>query len=114
MASSDFICCWCLCGVISDLSHGLSQDLRPRGADVRKEELADMVDKEMAATSSAIEDAVLRMDVSVYDAEFKPRLICYDFMGFSYVIQEILSQARRDTSGVKLEVNQRLVWDIVL
>ncbi|RXN25358.1 huntingtin-interacting 1-related -like protein [Labeo rohita] len=38
------------------------QDLRPRGADVRKEELADMVDKEMAATSTAIEDAVLRMD----------------------------------------------------
>ncbi|XP_073686325.1 huntingtin-interacting protein 1-related protein-like [Garra rufa] len=60
------------------------QDLRPRGADVRKEELADMVDKEMAATSSAIEDAVLRMD-------------------------EILSQARRDTSGVKLEVNQSII-----
>lgn len=60
------------------------QDLRPKGADVRKEELADMVDKEMAATSSAIEDAVLRMD-------------------------EILSQARRDTSGVKLEVNQSII-----
>ncbi|XP_050977403.1 huntingtin-interacting protein 1-related protein [Labeo rohita] len=60
------------------------QDLRPRGADVRKEELADMVDKEMAATSTAIEDAVLRMD-------------------------EILSQARRDTSGVKLEVNQSII-----
>ncbi|KAA0704242.1 Huntingtin-interacting protein 1-related protein [Triplophysa tibetana] len=60
------------------------QDLRPRGADVRKEELADMVDKEMAATSSAIEDAVLRMD-------------------------EILSQARRDTSGIKLEVNQSII-----
>ncbi|KAK7125373.1 hypothetical protein R3I93_020903 [Phoxinus phoxinus] len=60
------------------------QDLRPKGADVRKEELADLVDKEMAATSSAIEDAVLRMD-------------------------EILSQARRDTSGVKLEVNQSII-----
>ncbi|XP_016362469.1 huntingtin-interacting protein 1-related protein-like isoform X1 [Sinocyclocheilus anshuiensis] len=60
------------------------QDLQPRGADVRKEELADMVDKEMAATSSAIEDAVLRMD-------------------------EILSQARRDSSGVKLEVNQSII-----
>uniref|UniRef100_A0A8C1HBF2 I/LWEQ domain-containing protein n=1 Tax=Cyprinus carpio carpio TaxID=630221 RepID=A0A8C1HBF2_CYPCA len=59
------------------------QDLLPRGADVRKEELAEMVDKEMAATSTAIEDAVLRMD-------------------------EILSQARRDSSGVKLEVNQKL------
>uniref|UniRef100_A0A8C1KS89 Huntingtin interacting protein 1 related a n=1 Tax=Cyprinus carpio TaxID=7962 RepID=A0A8C1KS89_CYPCA len=65
------------------------QDLLPRGADVRKEELAEMVDKEMAATSTAIEDAVLRMD-------------------------EILSQARRDSSGVKLEVNQKLVWDIAI
>uniref|UniRef100_A0A671PPD9 Huntingtin-interacting protein 1-related protein-like n=1 Tax=Sinocyclocheilus anshuiensis TaxID=1608454 RepID=A0A671PPD9_9TELE len=61
------------------------QDLQPRGADVRKEELADMVDKEMAATSSAIEDAVLRMDVS-------------------YMVQ-----ARRDSSGVKLEVNQSII-----
>uniref|UniRef100_A0A8C1KSS3 Huntingtin interacting protein 1 related a n=1 Tax=Cyprinus carpio TaxID=7962 RepID=A0A8C1KSS3_CYPCA len=60
------------------------QDLLPRGADVRKEELAEMVDKEMAATSTAIEDAVLRMD-------------------------EILSQARRDSSGVKLEVNQNII-----
>uniref|UniRef100_A0A8C1CV92 I/LWEQ domain-containing protein n=1 Tax=Cyprinus carpio carpio TaxID=630221 RepID=A0A8C1CV92_CYPCA len=60
------------------------QDLRPRGADVQKEELADMVDKEMTATSTAIEDAVLRMD-------------------------EILSQARRDSSGVKLEVNQSII-----
>ncbi|XP_065118875.1 huntingtin-interacting protein 1-related protein isoform X2 [Paramisgurnus dabryanus] len=60
------------------------QDLRPRGADVRKEELADMVDKEMAATSSAIEEAVLRMD-------------------------EILSQARKDSSGIKLEVNQSIL-----
>uniref|UniRef100_A0A673KSD3 Huntingtin-interacting protein 1-related protein-like n=1 Tax=Sinocyclocheilus rhinocerous TaxID=307959 RepID=A0A673KSD3_9TELE len=33
---------------------------------------------------------------------------------FSYVIQEILSQARRDSSGVKLEVNQKLVWDIAI
>uniref|UniRef100_A0A8C1KP83 Huntingtin interacting protein 1 related a n=1 Tax=Cyprinus carpio TaxID=7962 RepID=A0A8C1KP83_CYPCA len=74
----------CLCDVISDLSPGLLQDLLPRGADVRKEELAEMVDKEMAATSTAIEDAVLRMD-------------------------EILSQARRDSSGVKLEVNQNII-----
>lgn len=39
------------------------QDLRRNDADVQKAELADMVDKEMAATSTAIEDAVLRMDV---------------------------------------------------
>ncbi len=54
----------CLCEIVSDLSPGLLQDLRPMGADVQKEELAEMVDKEMAATSTAIEDAVLRMDVS--------------------------------------------------
>lgn len=39
------------------------QDLRPKGQDVRKEELGYMVDKEMIATSTAIEEAVLRMDV---------------------------------------------------
>uniref|UniRef100_A0A3B3CNV0 Huntingtin interacting protein 1 related n=1 Tax=Oryzias melastigma TaxID=30732 RepID=A0A3B3CNV0_ORYME len=56
-----------LCGSV------LVQDLRPKGQDVLKEELGTMVDKEMVATSTAIEDAVLRMD-------------------------EILSQARRDTT----------------
>uniref|UniRef100_A0A8B9L089 Huntingtin interacting protein 1 related n=1 Tax=Astyanax mexicanus TaxID=7994 RepID=A0A8B9L089_ASTMX len=64
-------------------SHSL-QDLRRKDADIQKAELADMVDMEMAATSSAIEDAVLRMD-------------------------EILSQARRDTSGLKLEAIHMLV-----
>ncbi|XP_061763821.1 huntingtin-interacting protein 1-related protein-like [Nerophis ophidion] len=62
----------------------LGQELRPKGQDVLKEELGDMVDKEMLATSTAIEEAVLRMD-------------------------EILSQARRDTSGLKLEVNQSIL-----
>uniref|UniRef100_A0A3B3CIY3 Huntingtin interacting protein 1 related n=1 Tax=Oryzias melastigma TaxID=30732 RepID=A0A3B3CIY3_ORYME len=62
----------------------MGQDLRPKGQDVLKEELGTMVDKEMVATSTAIEDAVLRMD-------------------------EILSQARRDTTGLKLEVNQSLM-----
>ncbi|XP_072515012.1 huntingtin-interacting protein 1-related protein-like [Salminus brasiliensis] len=61
-----------------------SHDLRCKNADVQKSELADMVDMEMAATSTAIEDAVLRMD-------------------------EILNQARRDTSGLKLEVNQSII-----
>uniref|UniRef100_A0A3Q2YJR7 I/LWEQ domain-containing protein n=1 Tax=Hippocampus comes TaxID=109280 RepID=A0A3Q2YJR7_HIPCM len=61
----------------------LGQELRPKGQDVLKEELGNMVDKEMLATSTAIEEAVLRMD--------------------------ILSQARRDTSGLKLEVNQSIL-----
>uniref|UniRef100_A0A3Q1IQU5 I/LWEQ domain-containing protein n=1 Tax=Anabas testudineus TaxID=64144 RepID=A0A3Q1IQU5_ANATE len=60
----------------------LGQDLCPKGQDVLKEELGDMVDKEMIATSTAIEEAVLRMD-------------------------EIMNQAKRETTGVKLEVNQR-------
>ncbi|XP_061656753.1 huntingtin-interacting protein 1-related protein-like isoform X2 [Syngnathoides biaculeatus] len=62
----------------------MAQELRPKGQDVLKEELGNMVDKEMMATSTAIEEAVLRMD-------------------------EILSQARRDTSGLKLEVNQSIL-----
>ncbi|XP_034048321.1 huntingtin-interacting protein 1-related protein-like isoform X2 [Thalassophryne amazonica] len=62
----------------------LGQELRPKGQDVLKEELGDMVDKEMVATSTAIEEAVLRMD-------------------------EMLSQARRDNTGIKLEVNQSIL-----
>ncbi|KAG7218986.1 hypothetical protein INR49_005886 [Caranx melampygus] len=62
----------------------LGQDLRPRGQDVLKEELGSMVDKEMIATSTAIEEAVLRMD-------------------------EIMNQARREGSGLKLEVNQSIL-----
>uniref|UniRef100_A0A3B4WXG4 Huntingtin interacting protein 1 related n=1 Tax=Seriola lalandi dorsalis TaxID=1841481 RepID=A0A3B4WXG4_SERLL len=61
----------------------LGQDLRPKGQDVLKEELGSMVDKEMIATSTAIEEAVLRMD--------------------------IMNQAKRDGSGVKLEVNQSIL-----
>ncbi|XP_067430528.1 huntingtin-interacting protein 1-related protein-like [Thunnus thynnus] len=62
----------------------LGQELRPKGQDVLKEELGNMVDKEMIATSTAIEEAVLRMD-------------------------EIMNQAKRDTTGVKLEVNQSIL-----
>ncbi|KAM9735214.1 huntingtin-interacting protein 1-related protein-like [Menidia menidia] len=62
----------------------IGQDLRPKGQDVQKEELGNMVDKEMLATSTAIEEAVLRMD-------------------------EILNQAKKDTTGVKLEVNQSIL-----
>ncbi|XP_051528295.1 huntingtin interacting protein 1 related b [Myxocyprinus asiaticus] len=63
----------------------IGQDLRPKGMDVGKDELGDMVDKEMAATSSAIEEAVRRID-------------------------EMVNQARRDTTGVKLEVNERILF----
>uniref|UniRef100_A0A8C7F399 Huntingtin interacting protein 1 related n=1 Tax=Oncorhynchus kisutch TaxID=8019 RepID=A0A8C7F399_ONCKI len=63
----------------------LGEELRPKGVDVRQDELGDLVDKEMAATSAAIEEAVRRID-------------------------EMMNQARKDTSGVKLEVNERILY----
>ncbi|CAL9682359.1 unnamed protein product [Knipowitschia caucasica] len=62
----------------------IGNDLRPKGQDVLQGELGNMVDKEMLATSTAIEEAVLRMD-------------------------EILNQAKKETTGVKLEVNQSII-----
>ncbi|KAK6483509.1 huntingtin-interacting protein 1-related protein-like [Huso huso] len=62
----------------------LGKDLRPKSMDFNQEELGDMVDKEMAATSAAIEEAVRR-------------------------IEEMMNQARKDSSGVKLEVNERIL-----
>ncbi|XP_031712191.1 huntingtin interacting protein 1 related b [Anarrhichthys ocellatus] len=69
--------------IVQKILH-LGQELRPKGMDVRQDELGDMVDKEMAATSAAIEEAVRRID-------------------------EMMDQARKDTSGVKLEVNERIL-----
>ncbi|KAI1881968.1 hypothetical protein AGOR_G00245650 [Albula goreensis] len=63
----------------------LAQELRPKGSDIRQGELGDLVDQEMASTSKAIEEAVRRID-------------------------EMMNQARRDTSGVKLEVNERILF----
>ncbi|KAM6423406.1 huntingtin-interacting protein 1-related protein [Liasis olivaceus] len=62
----------------------LGQELRPKSLDVREEELGDLVDKEMATTSAAVEDAVRR-------------------------IEEMMNQARVESSGVKLEVNERIL-----
>lgn len=69
--------------IIQKILH-LGQELRPKGMDVRQDELGDLVDKEMAATSAAIEEAVRRID-------------------------EMMNQARKDTTGVKLEVNERIL-----
>ncbi|XP_041644118.1 huntingtin interacting protein 1 related b [Cheilinus undulatus] len=69
--------------VVQKILH-LGQELRPKGVDVRQDELGDMVDKEMAATSAAIEEAVRRID-------------------------EMMNQARKDTTGIKLEVNERIL-----
>ncbi|KAM8797605.1 huntingtin-interacting protein 1-related protein [Eudromia elegans] len=62
----------------------LAQELRPKSLDIKQEELGDMVEKEMASTSAAIEDAVRR-------------------------IEEMMSQARNKSSGVQLEVNERIL-----
>lgn len=62
----------------------LGQELKPKSLDVHQEELGAMVDKEMAATSAAIEDAVRR-------------------------IEDMMNQARHASSGVKLEVNERIL-----
>lgn len=44
-------------------SNLLRQELRPKSLDIKQEELGDMVEKEMASTSEAIEDAVRRIEV---------------------------------------------------
>ncbi|KAJ6656708.1 hypothetical protein lerEdw1_003595 [Lerista edwardsae] len=48
----------------------LGQALRPQSLDIRQEELGDMVDKEMASTSAAIEDAVRRIEGAATPQEF--------------------------------------------
>ncbi|XP_049625141.1 huntingtin-interacting protein 1-related protein [Suncus etruscus] len=62
----------------------LGQELKPKSLDVGQEELGAVVDKEMAATSAAIEDAVRR-------------------------IEDMMDQARHASSGLKLEVNERIL-----
>ncbi|KAA8592207.1 hypothetical protein FQN60_017662 [Etheostoma spectabile] len=69
--------------IVQKILH-LGEELRPKGMDIRQDELGDLVEKEMAATSAAIEEAVRRID-------------------------EMMNQARKDTSGIKLEVNERIL-----
>lgn len=67
-----------------DRIRAIGEELLPRGLDIKQEELGDLVDKEMAATSAAIEAATTR-------------------------IEEILSKSRAGDTGVKLEVNERIL-----
>uniref|UniRef100_A0A2K5Q815 Huntingtin-interacting protein 1 n=1 Tax=Cebus imitator TaxID=2715852 RepID=A0A2K5Q815_CEBIM len=62
----------------------IGEELLPRGLDIKQEELGDLVDKEMAATSAAIATATAR-------------------------IEEMLSKSRAGDTGVKLEVNERIL-----
>uniref|UniRef100_A0A3P9H3G9 I/LWEQ domain-containing protein n=1 Tax=Oryzias latipes TaxID=8090 RepID=A0A3P9H3G9_ORYLA len=70
----------------------MGQDLRPKGQDVLKEELGTMVDKEMVATSTAIEEAVLRMDVRENAGRQRKSLVGF----FSHQAVHILVTAATD------------------
>ncbi|XP_025071473.1 huntingtin-interacting protein 1 isoform X3 [Alligator sinensis] len=62
----------------------IGEELQPKGLDVEQEELGDLVDKEMASTSASIEIATAR-------------------------IEDMLSKSRAGDTGVKLEVNERIL-----
>ncbi|XP_078404586.1 huntingtin-interacting protein 1 isoform X3 [Cetorhinus maximus] len=64
--------------------NAIGEELRPKGRDIKQKELGDLVEQEMAATSSAVEVATAR-------------------------IEEMLSKSRAGDTGVKLEVNERIL-----
>ncbi|KAJ7995198.1 hypothetical protein DPEC_G00242060 [Dallia pectoralis] len=61
-----------------------AEKLRPRGLELQQGELGDLVEQEMAATSAAVESAAAR-------------------------IEEMLNKSRAVDSGVKMEVNERIL-----
>uniref|UniRef100_A0AAR2L464 I/LWEQ domain-containing protein n=1 Tax=Pygocentrus nattereri TaxID=42514 RepID=A0AAR2L464_PYGNA len=65
-------------------SAGQKQKLRPRGLELQQGELGDLVEQEMAATSAAVESAAAR-------------------------IEEMLNKSRAVDTGVKMEVNERIL-----
>ncbi|MBN3309030.1 HIP1 protein, partial [Amia calva] len=62
----------------------IAEKLRPRGLELQQGELGDLVEQEMSATSIAVEAAAAR-------------------------IEEMLSKSRAADSGVKMEVNERIL-----
>ncbi|XP_058856572.1 huntingtin-interacting protein 1-like isoform X2 [Acipenser ruthenus] len=62
----------------------IGEELRPKGLDINQGELGDLVEHELAATSAAVESAAAR-------------------------IEEMLSQARAADTGIKMEVNERIL-----
>uniref|UniRef100_A0A8C5GQK3 Huntingtin-interacting protein 1-related protein n=1 Tax=Gouania willdenowi TaxID=441366 RepID=A0A8C5GQK3_GOUWI len=71
-------------GPHADFCHFLFQKLRPRGLELKQGELGDLVEQEMAATSSAVESAAAR-------------------------IEEMLNKSRAVDTGIKMEVNERIL-----
>ncbi|XP_062417102.1 huntingtin-interacting protein 1 isoform X2 [Pungitius pungitius] len=61
-----------------------AEKLRPRGLELQQGELGDLVEKEMASTSEAVESAAAR-------------------------IEEMLNNSRAVDTGVKMEVNERIL-----
>uniref|UniRef100_A0A8C2KN36 Huntingtin-interacting protein 1-related protein n=1 Tax=Cyprinus carpio TaxID=7962 RepID=A0A8C2KN36_CYPCA len=70
--------------VISAQLMHLYQKLRPRGLELQQGELGDLVEQEMAATSAAVESAAAR-------------------------IEEMLNKSRAVDTGIKMEVNERIL-----
>ncbi|XP_041096898.1 huntingtin-interacting protein 1 isoform X2 [Polyodon spathula] len=62
----------------------IGEELRPKGLDIDQGELGDLVEQELAATSAAVESAAAR-------------------------VEEMLSQARAADTGIKMEVNERIL-----
>ncbi|XP_062241209.1 huntingtin-interacting protein 1 isoform X1 [Platichthys flesus] len=61
-----------------------AEKLRPRGLELQQGELGDLVEKEMASTSAAVESAAAR-------------------------IEEMLNKSRAVDTGIKMEVNERIL-----
>ncbi|XP_063348767.1 huntingtin-interacting protein 1 isoform X2 [Pelmatolapia mariae] len=62
----------------------MAEKLRPRGLELQQGELGDLVEQEMAATSAAVESAAAR-------------------------IEEMLNKSRAVDTGIKMEVNERIL-----
>ncbi|XP_051962602.1 huntingtin-interacting protein 1-like isoform X2 [Xyrauchen texanus] len=75
--------CSCLRAAL-DTVMALGEKLRPRGLELQQGELGDLVEQEMAATSAAVESAAAR-------------------------IEEMLNKSREVDTGIKMEVNERIL-----
>ncbi|XP_051534940.1 huntingtin-interacting protein 1 isoform X2 [Myxocyprinus asiaticus] len=75
--------CSCLRAAL-DTTMALGEKLRPRGLELQQGELGDLVEQEMAATSAAVESAAAR-------------------------IEEMLNKSRAVDTGIKMEVNERIL-----
>uniref|UniRef100_A0A8C1H0D6 Huntingtin interacting protein 1 n=1 Tax=Cyprinus carpio carpio TaxID=630221 RepID=A0A8C1H0D6_CYPCA len=67
-----------------DTVMALGEKLRPRGLELQQGELGDLVEQEMSATSAAVESAAAR-------------------------IEEMLNKSRAVDTGIKMEVNERIL-----